>query len=67
MQWRGRASSFGSRCAMLQTSGTTAGRAHPVSQTGAGSQPKPILGLALSQAANAGDRVLCLLTPGVQW
>lgn len=53
--------------AMVGHSTTTIGRVHSFAQTGAGSQPAPILGMALNQAANAGDRILCLLTPGVQW
>lgn len=52
---------------MVGHSTTTVGQAHQFSQTAGGSQPKPILGMALSQAAATGDRILVLLTPGVQW
>lgn len=52
---------------MVGHSTTTVGQVHQFSQTAGGSQPKPILGMALNQAQNSGDRILVLLTPAVQW
>lgn len=46
------------------TSGTTAGQVHPTTKAAAGAQPQPVLGMAWTQAAAAGDRVVVLLTPG---
>lgn len=50
--------------AFVGTSGTTAGQVTPVTKATAGAQPKAVLGMALTSATNAGDRILVLLTPG---
>ncbi len=50
--------------AFVGTSGATAGQVASVTKAGAGAQPASVLGMALTSAANAGDRILVLLTPG---
>jgi len=52
--------------AFVSVSGTN-GRVQAQTQAGAGVQPKPVLGIALNQAGAAGDRIVVLLTPGVQY